>query len=76
MPYAQYMTHFFTTAQNLDFLLRILIACACGALKAQDLIDKPWKSVYPGKGHKCGYEFYDEGIERIVNVDMALIAGE
>ena len=31
MPYAQYMTHFFTTAQNLDFLLRILIACACGA---------------------------------------------
>ena len=31
MPYAQYMTHFFTTAQNLDFLLRILVACACGA---------------------------------------------
>ena len=30
MPYAQEMMQFFTAAQNLDFLLRILVACACG----------------------------------------------
>lgn len=31
MTYAQEMWQFFTTSQNLDFLLRILCACVCGA---------------------------------------------
>ena len=31
MTYAQEMWQFFTTSQNLDFLLRILFACVCGA---------------------------------------------
>ena len=31
MPYAQHLMQYFTMEQNLDFLLRILIACFCGA---------------------------------------------
>ena len=31
MPFAQTTMQYFTPAQNLDFLLRLLVACACGA---------------------------------------------
>lgn len=31
MPFAQFTMQYFTPAQNLDFLLRLLVACACGA---------------------------------------------
>ena len=31
MPFAQFTMQYFTLAQNLDFLLRLLVACACGA---------------------------------------------
>ena len=31
MPYAQTTMQYFTLEQNLDFLLRLLVACACGA---------------------------------------------
>ena len=31
MPYAQTTMQYFTPAQNLDFLLRLLVACVCGA---------------------------------------------
>jgi len=31
MPFGQITMQYFTLAQNLDFLLRLLVACACGA---------------------------------------------
>ena len=31
MPFAQTMMQYFTTEQNLDFLLRLVASCACGA---------------------------------------------
>ena len=38
----------------------------CDALKAQDLIDKPWKSVYPGKGHKCGHDGHTAALAALI----------
>ncbi|MBR0179828.1 MAG: M20/M25/M40 family metallo-hydrolase, partial [Firmicutes bacterium] len=38
----------------------------CDALKAQDLIDKPYKSVYPGKGHKCGHDGHTAALAALI----------
>ena len=42
----------------------------CDALKALDNIDKPYKSVYPGKGHKCGHDGHTASLAAtILSVD-------
>ncbi|MBR6970232.1 MAG: amidohydrolase [Firmicutes bacterium] len=38
----------------------------CDALKAQDIIDKPYRSVYPGKGHKCGHDGHTAALAGLV----------
>ena len=42
----------------------------CDALPAKDEIDKPWRSVYPGKGHKCGHDGHTASLAAtILSVD-------
>ena len=38
----------------------------CDALPTQDLVDKPWHSVIPGKGHNCGHDGHTAALAGLI----------
>ncbi|MBP5749864.1 MAG: M20/M25/M40 family metallo-hydrolase, partial [Firmicutes bacterium] len=38
----------------------------CDALPAKDEIDKPWRSVKPGVGHKCGHDGHTASLAGLI----------